>query len=424
MTGFESSPLARPLRIGGLEVPGRMFKAATAETRYDDDGFVTDELMDFYRPIAAAGTPLIVTGNLYVEPAGKSTPRMGGIDHDDKILGLSALAGMVHEQGSLLFAQLNHCGRQTLPAALGRSEAVSASSVREKLLGTKPRPMTSGEIDRTVAAFAGAAERAQRAGFDGVEVHMAHGYLLGQFLTPYTNRRSDRYGGSPGARLRLPVRVVRAIRQRVGEDFPVMVRLNGHDLLTGRPGLDTAELVGIAGVLQESGIDAVDLTAGHYESGLGMMRGRFEGFFSAMLDEGAGQHLSGWRRRLMTACAPVAEKACDRLWGPPGEGWNLSYSRRFVESLDIPVVCVGGFHTREAMEAAIASGACDAVALGRALIAEPALWAHMRTGSSGAECNYCNGCIARAGGMPADCYDEGVRAARLEVLREPARSTR
>lgn len=419
-----SSPLARPFDIGSLQVSGRLVKAATAETRYDEEGFVTDELLGFYEPMFDAGTPLVVTGNLYVEPSGKSTPRMGGIDADDKIPGLRELTGMARSNGVRIFAQLNHCGRQSLPRALGRDEAVSASAVREKLLGTKPRPMTSAEIDRTVEAFAAAAARAAEAGFDGVEVHMAHGYLLGQFLTPYTNRRRDRYGGSPGARLRLPLRVVRTIRRRVGEELPLMVRLNGHDLLTGRAGLGTDDLVGIAGVLAECGVDAIDLTAGHYESGLGMMQGRFEGFFSAMLDEGSGVHLTKGRRVAARLAAPVGERMAGRMWGPPSEGWNLRYARRFTEALDIPVICVGGFHTRAAMEAALGSGACDAVAVGRAMIADPSLWRHLRDGTPATSCDYCNGCIARAGGMVADCYNPEIRRARdavgLDVLGQRA----
>ncbi len=412
MTDFESSPLAMPLDIGTLTIPGRLVKAATAETRFDHDGYATDELLELYEPMVAAGTPLIVTGNLYVHSSGKSTPRMGGIDHDDKISGLSELTAMARANGVRVFAQLNHCGRQTLPRALGRDEAVSASAVREKLLGTKPRPMTAAEIDQTVVAFADAAVRARESGFDGVEVHMAHGYLLGQFLTPYTNRRSDRFGGSAAARMRVPLQVIRSIRRRVGDDFPVMVRLNGHDLLAGRAGLDTAELVGIAGVLADCGVDAVDLTAGHYESGLGMMRGRFDGFFSAMLDEGAGAHLPRWRQALMRVGAPAAEWASARMWGPPSEGWNLRYSRHFTAALDIPVICVGGFHTRAAMEAAVSGGACDAVAVGRAMIADPMLWRHLREGLEAPQCDYCNGCIARAGGMPADCYNDEVRRQR------------
>ena len=140
MASFE--PILSDLQIGKLTVHGRVYKTATAETRADEDGYVTDELCEFYEPMAEAGTPLIITGNIYINAEGKSTHRMTGADADDKIPGLRRLADTVHAGGSKLFAQLNHCGRQVLADAMGLDSAVSASDVREQMLRTKPRPMT------------------------------------------------------------------------------------------------------------------------------------------------------------------------------------------------------------------------------------------------------------------------------------------
>ena len=140
------SVLFQPVSIGGLELAGRVFKAATAETRASDDGFVTDELLEFYEPIASAGTPLLITGNLYVSRGGRSTPRQCGADDDAKIAGLERLTSAVHGHGSRIFAQLNHCGRQVLPESVGLEYAVSASSVKELSTGTRPRPLSRDGI--------------------------------------------------------------------------------------------------------------------------------------------------------------------------------------------------------------------------------------------------------------------------------------
>ena len=404
-------PLFSPLRIGSLEISGRIAKTATSETRATADGHVTDELLAFYEPIVRAGTPLVITGNIYVMPQGKSTPLQCGIDDDDKLPGLRRWTELAHRHGSRIVAQLNHCGRQNIPAAVGLKEAVSASNVTEKLMGTKPRPLSRGEIHDTVDAFAEAAVRASRAGFDGVQIHIGHGYLLNQFLAPYTNRRTDAYGGSLENRMRIVRETLGAIRHRVGRDYPIIAKLNGADLLHGRRGATTKELLAVAKVLEGDGLDGVEITVGHYESGLPMMRGNFDTFFSTMATHGAARNTSAARRFGLRLVSPLLAKACNALW-PTQEGFNRHYARLFRRELTMPVLCVGGFHTREGMESALASGDCDGVTIGRAMIANPWLVRDLREGRTGPVCNYTNGCIARAGNMPVDCYDPSVRAER------------
>lgn len=407
--------LFEPLNIGTLRVPGRLFKSATSETRASRDGLVTDQLLEFYEPIAYAGTPLIVTGNLYVSPAGRSTYRMCGIDSEDKVPGLRRLADLVHDHGSTLFAQLNHCGRQVIPAAVGLTSALSASAVRDPVTWTKPRPMTGREIEETVADFAAAAARAQAAGFDGVQIHAGHGYLISQFLTPHTNRRRDEYGGCLRNRMRLLLEVHSAIRSRVGDDYPVIAKLNGSDSLRGRAGLKTPELVEVARALEQEGLDGVEISVGFYESGAPMIRGSFDGFFRALVEEGAGAHMPAGRRRAARAAGPLLSRAFNALW-PYREGFNLELAGQFKAALAIPVICVGGFQTSAGMERAIESASCDAVSVARAMIADPLLWMHLREGVEGPRCSYCNGCIARAGGSPIDCYDPAVKRQRDTML--------
>lgn len=412
-------PLFEPLNIGSLELPARIFKTATAETRASENGFVGDELLAFYEPMARAKTPLIITGNMYVNEQGRQAARMCGADHDDKIPGLRRLTDLVHEHGSRIFAQLNHCGRQVIPHAVGLETAVSASDVIEKTLCTKPRALTTEEIDRTVQDFAAAAERCAKAGFDGVQIHAAHGYLLNQFLTPYTNRRDDEYGGSLENRIRLLVEVYRAIRKRVGNDYPVILKLNGSDELPLRRGLRPAELIDIARAMEREGIDAIEISVGHYESGFAVIRGKFWRFFPGLMRDGAGPQLPWLQRVGLTWFWPLASLLCSVLW-PHYEGFNLKYARRFKSALSIPVICVGGFLSREEMEKPIVDGRCDAVSCARSMIADPYLFQHVKTGEQGPRCIFCNACIARAGHQPADCYHPAVSLEKAAMLKRMA----
>ncbi|MBI9074957.1 MAG: NADH:flavin oxidoreductase [Desulfatibacillum sp.] len=412
-----SSILVQPLQIGPLTANGRVFKTATSETRATEDGFVSDELLDFYRPIVQAGTPLIVTGNLYVTEEGKSTYRMCGADKMDKAQGLARWADLAHEHGRLLFGQINHCGRQVLARAMGLESAVSASDIGEKVMGTRPRPLSRDEVGQVVEAYVASAEVCEQAGFDGVQIHAGHGYLINQFLTPYTNRREDEYGGSFVKRMRLLLEIFWGIRERT--NLAVIMKINGADYLPGRHGLSTAQLVEVARILQNEGLDAVEVTVGHYESGFPMIRGNFGPFFKGLMEEGIGDQLPWFRRWGVTWFRHPLAFMFDQLW-PAREGFNLGYARAFKAKLSIPVICVGGFLTREKMEQGVKDGVCDAVSVGRSMIADPFLFQHLMTGQKGPKCTFCNACIARAGRLPVDCYDPEIKKEKDAMMENMA----
>ncbi|HKE93627.1 MAG TPA: NADH:flavin oxidoreductase [Povalibacter sp.] len=410
----DASPLFSPVSIGSLVLPGRLIKTATAETRATHDGYVTPELIQFYIPMARGGTPLIITGNIYVSLDGKSAPRQVGADDDDKIPGLKELADAVHRHGTRMFAQLNHCGRQVVPRFAGLSEAVSASAVRELVTGTLPRELSLLEIQQIVDRYAAAAERCKHAGFDGVQIHAANGYLMSQFLTPHTNRRTDRYGGSFDQRLNMLRDVFRAIRARVGPDFPIIIKMNGADELPLRHGLKTAELVEIAAAMETEGAAAIEISVGHYESGMPMVHGTFGRCLRNMVSGGM-RYLPFLRRWGFRLFWPVLAVLFNLLW-PRHEGFNLRYARQFRQRLSVPVICVGGFLTRSAMEAAISQGNCDIVSAGRAFIADPLLYQHISRNEPGPRCLDCNACIGHLGAQPADCYHPLVRAQKDAML--------
>ena len=277
--------------------------------------------------------------------------------------------------------------------------------------------MRRDEIPGLVDTFAAAAERAQDVGFDGVQIHAAHGYLLGQFLTPHTNRRDDEYGGGIDNRMRIVREVFQAIRHRVGEDYPILLKINGTDMLPPfRRGATTADMIRVAKVLQEEGLDAVEVSRGIYESWPANILGHYRGYIRANVTEGAGVELPSYRRMAMLALGPLMERAAERL-APGGEGFNLPQAEQFTAQLDIPVISVGGFHTQSGMEAALNSGRCDAVSAARAFIANPYLFQHIQTPLPGAPvCGYCNGCVARHGGMPVDCYSAEIHAQKELML--------
>ena len=423
MAGDASPTIAQPLRINGLEIAGRVFKTATTETLAEEDGTISDEYLSFYEPIAWAGTPLIITGNCYIGPSGKATYRTPGVDRDERIPGLRRFTDMVHSHGSKAMIQINHCGRQANPKVAGYDSTIAPSAVFEKTGLTRPREMTPGEIERTIEEFAAAAARGVAAGFDAVQIHMSHGYLLNEFLTPHTNRRTDEYGGSFENRLRLPRRVMRAVRERVGGDFPVAVKLNGDDLLMVKGGTGTDEFVQVALALQEDGMDAVEISCAHYESGFPMLRGRFDDFLKTYARQGQGHWFPEWRKRAVASLNRPFAAYANRKWAAQ-EGFNLAYAQKFTAALDVPVITVGGFNTRAAIEAAISTGATDAVSIGRAMIADPFLFKHLTEGGSGPRCDYCNQCVARGGRQGVDCYNPALRPARQRMLAEAGFVTR
>ena len=408
------SILFSPIKIGKLTLAGRLIKTATAETCANAEGFANQAHIDFYLPMAKGGTPLIVTGNIYVGLDGKSAPGQLGVDHDDKVPALASLVDAVHAHGSKIFAQLNHCGRQVVPRFAGTNDPVSASNVTELVTGTQPRPLQVDEIARLVKQYADAARRCQQAGFDGVQIHAANGYLQSQFLTPHTNRRTDDYGGGIEGRSKLLRDVVRAVKAGCGGDYPVMVKINGSDYLPLRNGLKTDDLVDIACLLEKEGVDAIEVTVGHYESGFPMVRGTFMRCMRNMV-QGSMRQLPWVRRWAFRLFWPILALLFNALFGRR-EGFNLAYASKFKAKLTIPVICVGGFRTRIIMEAAIEQGGCDIVSAGRAFIADPLLYRHLRDDEPGPQCVDCNACIGHLGAQPADCYHPVIGAQKRAML--------
>lgn len=409
------SLLFKPMKIGSLEISGRVMKAPMTEFLCDHDGYVTDAAVAFYEEFARAGTPLLINGSTYFSKYSQGIRGSFNLDDDDKIEGLLRVTDAVHKYGSRIFTQIFHVGRQCAPELLGRDVSLAPSAVKDPTTGCVPKAMTIAEIQQTVIEFGDAAARAKAGGFDGIQLHAAHGYLISAFLTPHTNRRTDDYGGSFENRLRFGLEVYREMRRRVGDDYPIILKLNGHDLLPLRKGLKTPDLVEIARCFEAEGIDGIEVTAGHYESGGSFVRGNWSGFFKTLTTEGVGKDWPKTQRTLLKTFAPLMDFVFNRLSGYK-PAFNLQYAEAFTKALNIPVMSVGGFTDKADMEAALQAGKCDMISVGRAFIADPHLYYHLKHDIEGPKCSHCQGCFARSGTHPITCWDPEVLAQRERML--------
>ena len=346
------SVLFEPIDINGMVVPNRLVRSATNDRLAEVSGHVNDPFIAVYEKLAAGGVGLIVTGHAYVQWNGKASAKMMGGHDDDLIPGMKKLVETVHKYDSKVVLQINHAGRQTESSVLGES-TVAPSPVQYPATEETPREMTGKEIEELIENYAAAARRAVAAGFDGVQLHGAHGYLISQFISPYTNRREDAWGGSLENRMRFPLEVLRRVREEVGEGYPVLIKLNSEDYL--EDGLTIEEGSQIARALSENGIDAIEISGGMFESGDSIIK-------TGIKDE-------------------------------DDEAYFLPNARKFREMIDVPLILVGGMRTPRLMARLIEEGEADMASLCRPFIREPDLVNRWKGGDElKAECISCNGC--------------------------------
>lgn len=253
-----------PIRIGGMELGNRFMRSATLENAAMD-GRVSDELVGIYGELAKGEIGLIVVGAAYVRGDGYLFKRQTAIDSDDCIPGLKRVTEAVHVRGGKIAIQLHHVGRRV--GAESVLPPVSPSAVPDKHIGITPRALSADEVEELVDAFAEGARRAVEAGFDAVQLHAAHGFMVNQFVSPYTNRRADAWGGSTEGRARFVSEVLQRTRVLAGPEYPIFIKLGTEDYVEG--GLELEEGVAIARRLCEMGMDAVEPSAGVWEGAVG-----------------------------------------------------------------------------------------------------------------------------------------------------------
>jgi len=340
--------------IKGMVLNNRLVRSATWEGMCEPDGRPTEKLADLYRDLARGGVGLIITGYTFVRPDGKQLPGKMGIHTEAFADEMRALSRAVHGERGKIVMQLVHAGGQTVAATAGR-QPLAPSAVAVEQFPEVPAAMSQDDIDQVVAAFAAGAGRAREYGFDGVQLHGAHGYLINQFLSPLTNRRTDKYGGEIENRCRFLMEVYRAVRRQVGDDYPVMIKLNGADNLEG--GLELVDAVFAAKMLGAEGIDAIEVSGGTPVSG-----------------------------DLSPARTKIKE--------PKQEAYNIDLALQIKNVVPCPVMTVGGFRSFEVVERAVTLRGIDYIAMARPFIREPHLAGRWQQGNrSPATCISCNGCF-------------------------------
>jgi 2,4-dienoyl-CoA reductase-like NADH-dependent reductase (Old Yellow Enzyme family) len=386
-----SGPLFQAGRIGALEVRNRIVRAGTSETMAGPRGEVTDQLIALYEALARNEVGLIITGHLYVEPRGRYAPRQTGIHADDLVPGLRRLTDAVHRHGGRIFAQLAHAGSQSRVAG---NDPLAPSPVPNALTGREVGEASEEEIVSAVEAFADGARRAAAAGFDGVHVHGANGYLISEFSSPHTNRRTDGWGGSPERRTRFALEVVRAVRAAVPPELPVTAKLGLVDAVPGGLGLD--ESVPRAAAVVGAGVAALELSSNVMQRPT----------------DSAKQYVAVDRRRAFD------DLLVHRLLsGPAPEAYFLPWARRLREEVSTTIVLVGGLRRRETMERILREGDAEFVALSRPLIREPDLVRRLAEGRTGrVDCTSCNLCLMHEGHHSLRCW----RIPRRRLLEHAA----
>jgi 2,4-dienoyl-CoA reductase-like NADH-dependent reductase (Old Yellow Enzyme family) len=353
-----------PIKVCNLELQNRFVRSATHEFMAEEEGTPTSRLEDLYEELAKNEVGLIVTGYSYVLPGGQSDRLQQGIYDDRFIEPYRKITERVHRYRSKIVLQIVHGGRQA-NISDEYPVPIAPSAVKNGRSTVIPREMTEGEILEMIEAFTLAAVRAKAAGFDGVQLHCAHGFLLSSFISPYTNIRTDRWGGSVENRARIITEIVRRIKEETGDTFPVLVKMNATD---GFPpssskaglGLDAPESIEIAKLLEKAGVCAIEVSGGIGEAGGVTIR---------------------------TA-----------INSPAKEAYFKNYSKMIKSAVNIPVILVGGIRSVYIMECLLENGCADLISMSRTFISEPDFIPKLKSGKiRKARCVSCNLCFDPSG---------------------------
>lgn len=313
--------LLQPLRAGALELHNRLVLPPMATAKAEADGRVSEGVLNYYAEKSAGGhIGLIIIEHSFVAPEGQASQQQVSVAEDSLVDDLRQLAKTIQQNGSKAVMQINHAGSAALTKVIGQTP-VAPSAVANPRMGDLPRELTREEIQGIVEAFRQAAIRTKQAGFDGVEIHSAHGYLLNQFFSPLTNQRTDQYGGSLANRIRLHLHIIEAVRSAVGPEFPVLLRLGSSDYLEG--GITIEDSCYAAQEFEKAGIDILDVSGGF--------------------------------------CGYVAP-------GLSGQGYFAPLSEAIKQVVSIPVMLTGGITEVAAAEQLLLAGKADLIGVGRAIL--------------------------------------------------------
>ena len=371
-----------PLKVGKMEVTNRLVVPAMVMNFCTNDGQATEKFIAYHEAKSRGGWGLIITEDYAVDPRGKGFLNIPGLWNDSQIESHSKLTERVHKYGSKIVAQIYHAGRQTNHYVIGM-EPEAPSPIPCPSNQEIPHELTVDEIHRLVEKFGDCAFRAKKAGFDGVEIHGAHGYLVAQFMSPYSNKRTDEYGGNLINRMRFPLEIISNIRAKAGHDFPILFRISGDELVPG--GRTIEDTKAMAMLLEQAGVNAIHVSAGVYAS------------MTAIIPPSAVRH-----------------------------GWITDFAADVKKIVSIPVITVGRINDPILAETIIASGKADLVSMGRGSLADPELPNKASAGKFD-EINYCIGCLQGCvgnlfRGNPGGCLVNPVIGRESEFVIKPTES--
>jgi 2,4-dienoyl-CoA reductase-like NADH-dependent reductase (Old Yellow Enzyme family) len=388
----------RSATISGILLQNRLIRSATHESMAESSGAPSAAHEKLYSDLAKGGAGAIITGYAGVQQDGRTNYPGMLMMHDDTLIApYRQLTDAVHRHGTPIILQLAHCGRQTRSAVTGM-KTVAPSALKDRIFNEeRPQELGEQEIEAIISNFVSAARRAVKAGFDGVQLHMAHGYLLSQFLSGYTNRRRDRWGGSTENKFRIVAEILRRIREEQG-DFPVLAKINGFDQSPG--GMRADEAVIIARLLEAAGCSAIEVSSGTIEEGLSIMRGVKLPVKPLLACNFRFKSMPVPLKKVLEPLLPLVMPTSKLR-----RNYNLEVAIAIKMAVSIPVITVGGLHTLEDISAALDRGAVDFVAMSRPFIIEHNIVRKLQEGrQTASRCILCNYCAIMIEEGPLRCW--------------------
>jgi 2,4-dienoyl-CoA reductase-like NADH-dependent reductase (Old Yellow Enzyme family) len=383
-------------KIAGMTLKNRIIRSATHEGMGDPDGYPLDDLKKLYIRLAKGGVGAIITGYVSVQQSGKTLNNMRMFDDDRYVEAYHALNQEIRQYDVPVICQLAHGGLQTTSSVTGM-DVVAPSEYRSKVYRNHARELYEAEIKEIIRSFAKAAKRSKEAGFDGVQFHCAHGYLLSEFLSPFTNKRTDKWGGSTENRFRIMSEIIDETRNLV-DGYPLLVKLTTHE--GHKSGIDLNEGIKLSELFQEKGIDALEVSCGGVDDGFNTVRvpelpleAMFH-FFPGM------NNLSSFQKMVTKIMAPLMVKR-----HKPLRMFNVLAAQAIRKNIDIPVIVVGGIRTLEEMQSILENEQSDYISLCRPLIIEPNLVKKLEEGrQKKSKCIDCAFCLMGVISNQLRCY--------------------
>lgn len=380
-----------PFQLAGITFPNRIIRSATYEGMSETDGTPTELLEKKYTALARGGVGGIITGYIGVNEQGRSGSHMSLLSSNENIKAYKKITQKMHELGTPIIAQINHCGGQSK-----EEDSKMPVIAPSKISDYKAKEMTKAEILEVIEAFVHGIKNAKEAGFDGVQLHIAHGYLLSEFVSPRMNRRTDEWGGNTENRFRIVKTIFEKARKEVG-NYPIIAKINGYETL--KNGMSIGESVKIAKLLEQVGCNGIEVSNGTIKAGLATMRGNVPWQMIVAQND----RLNKMPRVVKSIIGTVAERAFPQP--QPKSLYNLDAATAIKKTVNIPIIVVGGITNMNDIETIINQDKSDLVSMCRPFILEPDLVNKFKTGQqTQSKCIQCNFCIIGVEKAPFRCY--------------------